>query len=436
MPGVDFEGLLKEAMGLDAASLGPTAISRAVQQRMAECKLADVHAYWLRLRNSPSELQELIEAVVVPETWFFRDPEAFVAVASMARSELQQHPARGELRLLSLPCSSGEEPYSMAIALLDAGNAATRFRIDAIDISARVLELGRRARYGSNSFRGQDLAFRARHFQPVDGKWDLSEPVRQRVVFQHGNLFAADFLPGQAIYDFIFCRNVLIYFDQPAQTRALQVLLRLLRPGGCLFVAPSETALLPRDRLTSAQLPMAFAFHHTPEIAPPVARAAPAKVAPARTAKVIGKATTARAPRKREPAGNEVAATRAAGAPAVAATAPAGAPAIAPGGPDATFAQMQTLANQGRVVEAARACERSLRDDGPSARVYCLLGLLRDAAGDRAGAAALYRKALYLEPQHLDALTHLLLLLDRQGNRAAAGILRERLQRLEAKAAP
>ena len=127
MPGVDFDALLREAIGLDATSLGPSAVARAVAARQAACRLDDVHGYWLRVRSSPSELQELIEAVVVPETWFFRDPAAFSALAAMAHSDLVANPAR-DLRLLSLPCSSGEEPYSMAIALLDAGLPANRFR--------------------------------------------------------------------------------------------------------------------------------------------------------------------------------------------------------------------------------------------------------------------------------------------------------------------
>jgi chemotaxis protein methyltransferase WspC len=270
MPGVDFDALLREAIGLDAASLGPSAIARAVAQRQAACRLEDVHAYWLRVRSSPTELQELIEAVVVPETWFFRDPAAFDALARMAAQALVDNPAR-ELRLLSLPCSSGEEPFSMAIALLEAGVPANRFHIDGIDISARALALAAQAVYGSNSFRGGDLGFRDRHFAPLGvGKWQPSDEVCARATFRQGNLFAADFLAGRGSYDFVFCRNVLIYFDPETQARAVQVLMRLLVPGGALFVGPSETSLLPRERFASAQLPMAFAFRLTaPGTTPP-----------------------------------------------------------------------------------------------------------------------------------------------------------------------
>src|SRR5205807_9009706 len=77
----DFENLLKETMGLDVASIGSSAIERAVEKRLLACELRETHAYWERVRASEAELQELIEAVVVPETWFFRDREAFAALA-------------------------------------------------------------------------------------------------------------------------------------------------------------------------------------------------------------------------------------------------------------------------------------------------------------------------------------------------------------------
>ncbi len=407
MPGVDFEGLLREAIGLDASSLGPSAIARAVAARQAACRLDDVHAYWLRVRASPTELQELVEAVVVPETWFFRDPAAFAALAAMARGELVANPARADLRLLSLPCSSGEEPYSMAIALLDAGLPANRFRIDGVDISARVIALAERGSYGVNSFRGNEHGFRDRHFQSgAPGRWQLNDEARARVSLQQGNLFAADFLPGRALYDFVFCRNVLIYFDQETQARAVQVLLRLLAPGGCLFVGPSETGLLPRERFVSAQLPMAFAYRQ------------------------VDKAPAA-APRKREPAPPLPLPKRmkgpAAPAPAIGSTGSNRAPAA--NDADA-LVRVRALADQGRLAEAFAAGERLLREQGPSADGYCLLGTIRGAAGDGASADRLYRKALYLDPEHREALAHLALLLESRGSGDQARVLRTRLRRL------
>ena len=418
MPGPDFAGLLKEAMGLDAASLGASAVERAVQKRQAACAIDDCQVYWLRLRASPGELQALIETIVVPETWFFRDSEAFAAMAQLCRKRVLEQPGRS-LRLLSLPCSSGEEPFSMAIALLDAGLTPAQFHVDAIDISVHALGLAAVAQYGSNSFRSQDLGFRARHFSERGGRYQLADNVRACVGFQQGNLFAADFLPGQGRYEIVFCRNVLIYFDQPTQARAIDVLLRLLSTSGYLFVGPSETSLLPRMRLTPAQLPMAFAFHRAVE-------AAPAIESPAKRA--LPAAAMKSPPPKRAPT-------------AVRPARQANSSKQAPGGTGAKpaavldLARIQESANAGRLSEAAELCERLHGEAGATAASYCLLAVIRDAQGDAGAAVNLYRKALYLEPAHADALVHLALLLDKQGERKAATVLRQRLRRLGEKAA-
>ena len=103
------------------------------------------------------------------------------------------------------------------MALLDAGVPAHCFRIDAVDISTHLLTHARCAVYGKNSFRGHALGFRDRHFEPTPCGYHLANAVRQQVHFQQGNVFSTDFLPVTALYDVIFCRNVLIYFDQPTQ---------------------------------------------------------------------------------------------------------------------------------------------------------------------------------------------------------------------------
>ena len=419
MAGPDFEILLKGAMGLDASSLGPSAVARAVQSRQQACSLVDVHAYYLRVISDPAELQELVEAVVVPETWFFRDREAFVALADIAAGLLIADPMR-KLRLLSLPCASGEEPYSMAIAMLDAGVDAQRFRIDAVDISHVAINAARRASYGVNSFRNTDLAFRDSHFRAHDGKWHPSDAVRDCVDFLHGNLFAPDFLPGQSQYDIILCRNVLIYFGADMQAQAIGILLRLLGPDGALFVGPSETGLLPRQKLASAQWPMAFAFR---------------RQAPKPLGKVTGKftampalATGAPATATRRATGGGRAAAAARGRSAGKAGRPT--PPIAHGKPSG-LAIGHALADQGRLAEAAAACEQHVRDEGASVQAYCLLGLIREAAGDKVAAAMLFRKALYLDPRHAESLAHLALLLERQGDVHGAHLLRKRLRRID-----
>ncbi|NEM46493.1 MAG: chemotaxis protein CheR, partial [Xanthomonas perforans] len=128
-----------------------------------------------------SEQQALVEAVVVPETWFFRYPESFAALVNLARERSTHLAGARPLRILSLPCSTGEEPYSIAMALLDGGLPGDGFRIDAMDISEVNLQRAERALYGRNSFRGDDLSFRDRHFAVTPEGFELRSQVRRKV---------------------------------------------------------------------------------------------------------------------------------------------------------------------------------------------------------------------------------------------------------------
>lgn len=401
----DFEGLLKQSIGLDAASIGSAAVERAVQAREAACESQDACAYWDLVRTSASEHQALIDAVVVPETWFFRDREAYSALLRVAQGEwLQSHP-QGVMRLLSLPCSSGEEPYSLAMTLLDGGFSQDRYCIDAADVSTRLLAQARCAVYGRNSFRGGELEFRKHHFDANGDGYRLHDSVRRRVRFHHANLFAAESVLGTQRYDAIFCRNLLIYFDRITQVRAVQMLGRLLAPEGVLFVGPSESGLLMNLEFSSIKVPLAFAFRKG--LAVPQ--------------------TNARAPSRR-PRRPQIAPRSAASAapPSVPAAAAETATVHA-----ASLGDAGRLADQGRLTEAQEHCQAHLRVHGPSAEVFQLMGLLHTAVGNLITADEYYRKALYLDPSNYDTLVHLAWLLEKLGDDAGVRVLRGRVSRLE-----
>jgi chemotaxis protein methyltransferase WspC len=418
----DFEQLLKTAIGLDAGSVGPSSIERAVQERLTACGLIDRHAYWEVVRSGGTELQALIEEVVVAETWFFRDREAFAMLASIGHERWLRGPADGRLRLLSLPSSTGEEPYSMAMALLDTGIPADRFRIDAVDVSARGVAQGERAVYGRNSFRGHDLAFRDRHFSATALGYHPDDTVRRQVHFRQGNLFAADFLPGLDLYDVIFCRNLLIYFDRPMQDRAVAVLQRLLTPDGTLFVAPSETGLLLSHDFESAKVPLAFAFHKSAAGGGDPTPAVRSAIRPVRPA------THRQTP---FPIASPVSVHQATRVHLTAALPQPLPPPDRRAGLQAGLEDAVRLANQGDLDQAATCCEDHLRRHGPSANAFHLLGLVRDAAGNPTDASKYYRKALYLDPEHHETLVHFAFLVEQQGDRAAAQVLRNRARRVE-----
>ncbi|BCF99677.1 putative biofilm formation methyltransferase WspC [Paraburkholderia sp. PGU19] len=443
-----FEAWLLRETGIDASSLGINAVERAVIERARVTRLGlaahdtsmtvdptEIEAYWQQLSVSRDERQALIEALVVPETWFYRDREAYVALARLANERLVREPMH-VLRVLSLPCSTGEEPYTVAMTLLDDGIGENRFTVDAFDISARVIEHARAGLYGRNSFRGHPLAFRDRHFTALNDGWQLSERVRETVRFSHANLF--DLQAGaQAPYDFIFCRNVLIYFDREAQDRAIRVLDANLANGGTIFVGPAETGLMMRHAMTSARIPLAFAFRRsTPEetdaaraVRPRALSAANVTTQAARTPAFTA---ATRATTKPAPANRVLTAPPAPMQQPLRAMPPT--PTLHPAA-EPSLAAARRHADAGEFDEAERLAHQHAIVHGPNVDAFYLLGLIADARGRNADAADFYRKALYLDPAHYEALTHLAALLDIGGDRAGAQNLMQRAQRSAARAA-
>ncbi|KVN26703.1 methyltransferase [Burkholderia stagnalis] len=449
-----FDAWLMRETGMDAATLGHQALARAVAERarvaLGEPSTPDaasadgaIDAYWQLLNTSADERQALIETLVVPETWFFRDREAFVALARLADARLVREPAR-VLRVLSAPCSTGEEPYSIAMALLDAGIGPARFSIDAIDISARAIERAGEGVYGRNSFRGHPLEFRDRHFSETAGGWRLDPRVREPVRFVRASLFDLPLDTG-ARYDFIFCRNVLIYFNRDAQDQSIRLLDQQLADGGTIFVGPAETGLMMRHALAPARIPLAFAFHRAPAGAAGAAAVATPGSAPPPPARPQAAGPAMRTPALPEPT-RRPAVARAPAAPASRAAAPGAWPPrampAAPGQPDAhvtppdtpasTLDRARLLADTGRLDEAERIAHAFTLAHGPDADAFYLLGLIADARGLDADAQDFYRKTLYLQPNHYEALTHLAALRDAAGDAAGARQLMSRAQRASA----
>ena len=183
-----IEERLARAIGLDTASVGTHLIKRAVETRMAASGVENLAEYVGLLDGSGEELQALIEEVVVPESWFFRDSRPFEVLCQHARARRACDPSRPPLRVLSLPCAGGEEPYSIAMALIDAGLPPAQFQIDAVDISDRALARARRGVYSLNAFRGPDSSFRTRYFHQGPEGYALDAAVKGTVRFLRGNL--------------------------------------------------------------------------------------------------------------------------------------------------------------------------------------------------------------------------------------------------------
>jgi chemotaxis protein methyltransferase WspC len=413
-----IEERLNRVIGLDVHSLGSSLIALAVRTRMKKRGIVPIADYVTLLEESAGEWQALVEEIVVPETWFFRDRQPFIALGEWASREwLPQHPYN-VLRILSSPCSTGEEPFSIVMALMDAGLEPERFAVEAIDISEVALAKARQGLYGRNSFRGPVQDYREKYFSKTEGGWQLADSVRRHVQFRQINVFDPAFARKESHFDVIFCRNMMIYFDAASRSRLMKQLGEMLSPEGRLFLGHAEGGIARSFGFEPLPLAMAFAFRKIQ--ASEVARVRPSPKP---------RSVVAIPPKKNSPA-----------APPVLSVLPFRPKAqkeavVVPVPLESLLEQARHLADAGCLDAARTQCEAALQLQGCSAPAYYLLGLICDAAGKPDEAEAFYRKTLYLEPDHYEALSQLALLAEKSGDSKAADQLRQRAKRSQSKAA-
>jgi chemotaxis protein methyltransferase WspC len=400
---VDFEieSLLQKTIGLKITTIGKSTLERSVKNRMRSLFLTDKNAYFQKLTSSSSELKALIEEVVIPETWFFRDREPFRAMTNFLVSNWAPNHRNGILRILSAPCSSGEEPYSLAITLFDSDWPAEKFTILGADISQRSITKAREGIYTEHSFRDVEPGYRANYFTRKNGGYVLDKTIRNKVHFKNGNILDQSFMEGLGLFDVIFFRNVLIYFDALSRHSAITTLYKMLADDGILFVGHAETTLFNNSPFRPAPYSQAFAFHKKNLL---------------KTAKppVLKNDSDINIPQKMV-LNNELPSFR-----KTAKTIQ----------PDLDVAR--NLADKGKLREATRICRAYIDQNGPSAQAFFLLGLISDVLDDLAQAEKLYRKALYLDPNHEETLIFLSLLTEKRGNGSEAKNIKQRIARLRA----
>ncbi|MBA3893505.1 MAG: protein-glutamate O-methyltransferase CheR [Gemmatimonadales bacterium] len=242
--------LIQERFGLTFEGVRQDILGSRLRPRLRELRLDSPRAYYEYLRFHPrgdAEFDRLPALITNNETYFFRETRQFEILIEHVLPERRPAAPSRPLRLLSAGCSSGEEPYSLAIALHDAGlpPAARSWEIDACDLNPERIARAREALYDETSLRACDPESRRRYFSVEGGRFRLKDRYRVGVRFFQSNLLA----PGFALdrpYDVILCRNLLIYFGDAAFDRLIGLFASALVPGGYLFLGHSES-LFDRD---------------------------------------------------------------------------------------------------------------------------------------------------------------------------------------------
>jgi two-component system CheB/CheR fusion protein len=243
-------GLLREATGVDFTYYKHTTLLRRIGRRMILHKLDDLKDYVLYVRNTPGEIEELYKDILIHVTGFFRDPEAFEALRKHVFPELFENNKKGNTVRIWVPgCSTGEEVYSLAMALLEylwletqktakLSLGATPFQIFATDISDVALDRARAGLYSEALVSDISQERLRRFFVRLDGGYQIVKPVREMCIFARQNV-AKD--PPFSHLDLVSCRNLLIYLDHVLQKRVISTLHYALRANGYLMLGGSET---------------------------------------------------------------------------------------------------------------------------------------------------------------------------------------------------
>jgi len=416
--------LLHNSIGLHADTVGESSIDRAISQRMHVTTCESPSAYYIYVKENDSELEELIEEVVVPETWFFRNVVPFevlrdhavkihLNLSQLNKKNIDAHAV--SVKILSLPCSSGEEPYSIAIALCEAGLKNNDFSIDAYDISKRAITKAKRAIYGKHSFREKGLFLQEKYFEKIKSGYRLLPNLCERVDFHQNNILSNKIGLVKENYDIIFCRNLLIYFDRKTQVEVLNKLSSALKPGGILFVGHAEAGQISKEGYTRIRAEKSFAFRkkecnekHTNygdgsnqpviklkdiydqlvevtkkdiELSKRINR--PIQKLTKRTKRNINKT-------------------------------------------DEALLLVEETINTGHFQDAEKLCEEYLKVFPDSSDAYYYLGLISSLHGSDGGSESFLRKAIYLSPNNHRALSLLATLAEKRGDNDVAESFRRR----------
>ena len=410
---LQVEEMLSDVIGLDPESIGSAAIKNEVNTLMKTLDIHDVSLYADRLRADKKEMGRLVERIIVPETWFFRDRESYRFLGQHVK-EMNRERGSGVIRILSAPCSTGEEPYSITMTLFDRGLRPRDFVVHAVDVSSKALEFAQQGEYGKPSFRGVK-GRPDRYFVSRGERWVVEKAILEQVHFINDNILRPGFSEDYGGYHIIFCRNLLIYLNQEGRRRLFECLKRMLLPGGVLFAGHSELASFLQKGYVPVVHPRSFACAGAPEAG---AQTREQELIQVKKRSPV-KATERIAPRQ-----SFVPESRQG----------RGKYAVADPGADivkSPLPEIRRLADRGSLAEASKLCEQYLGTRNPDKEGFYLMGLVSQALGRAERAEEMFMKTLYLDPSHYEALLHMALLREQKGDGSGARIFRQRIKRLE-----
>lgn len=248
-------------------------IERRLAQGLERSGTTSFEAYFARLMASPAEAERLVNSITVNETYFYREEHQLRCLGRSLLPEIVSRRGPGDLvRLWSMPCATGEEPYSIAIWLLENWALVDAYNIEIIgsDLDTAALAAAKEGQYGERALARLPADVVARYFEAPQGRQRTIIPdLRESVRFTGANLVDAASMAAQGRFDVVFCRNALIYFDDESRQVASRNLFGALNPGGFLCLGHSESMARIPGRFALRRFEDAIVYQRPHE--PPVA---------------------------------------------------------------------------------------------------------------------------------------------------------------------
>lgn len=240
----EISSMVHQLAGINLHDGKKELVKARLAKRIRQLQLRNLNEYIAYVRGDTSgrELVAMLDALSTNLTYFFREPKHFDFLRDEILPKLIE---RRKIRIWSAGCSSGEEPYSIAMLLMESvpSPASVDIRILATDLSTRVLAVACRGEYGQDAFRDTPPLLVHKYFQPLQTQpqriYKVSPNLRKMIHFARLNLMES--WPMKGPFDVIFCRNVMIYFDKPTQNQLVNRFYTLLTDGGALLLGHSES---------------------------------------------------------------------------------------------------------------------------------------------------------------------------------------------------
>src|ERR1700741_4708243 len=240
-------------------------IDRRLAERITATKSGSFQSYFAILRSDVGhEIEHLVNAFTVNETYFYREDHQLRCMTSnLLGTIVRQRPSGSTIRIWSIPCSTGEEPYSIALWLMENWPQVDNHNIEIVgsDIDTRALTAAANGIYGDRALMRLSRVIVDRYFKPIaDGRHEIDEGLRNSIVFTRANVIDPKDMARYRDFDLIFCRNVLIYFDDASRRQAAENLYDCLRPGGYICLGHSESMSRISPLFRVARYPEAIVY--------------------------------------------------------------------------------------------------------------------------------------------------------------------------------